>query len=78
MGAVMTLSNDPGPQTVRVQAAITGVEIKTEGMKAYEVVPVTAIFGATKALQSLHWRRVRRVRLEFLSQGGIPPLHGSH
>lgn len=50
MGAVMTLSSKPGPQTVRVEAAITGVEIKTEGMKAYEVVPVAAIFGGAKAL----------------------------
>ncbi len=58
MGAVMTLANEPGPQTLRVQAAITGVEIKTEGMKAYEVVPVAAIFGGVKALTGNRAREV--------------------
>jgi len=58
MGAVMTLANEPGPQTLRVQAAITGVEIKTEGMKAYEIVPVAAIFGGAKALTGNRAREV--------------------
>jgi hypothetical protein len=50
MAEVSTLATKPGPKTLQVQAAITGVEIKTEGMHVYEVVPVAAIFGGAKAL----------------------------
>jgi hypothetical protein len=50
MGAVLQLSFDPGPDVVRVQAAITGVEITTEGMQVKELVPIAAIFGGIKAI----------------------------
>ena len=50
VGSVLNLTTEPGPQVLRLQLALTGVEIKTEGMKAYEVVPVAAIFGGLKAM----------------------------
>jgi len=50
IGAVLQLSFDPGPDVIRMQPAITGVEIKTEGMQARELVPVAAIFGGLKAI----------------------------
>jgi hypothetical protein len=49
VGKVLNVAYEPGPGVVRIQMAITGVEVKTEGMKAYEVLPVAAIFGAAKA-----------------------------
>ncbi len=49
VGEVVRLSEAPGEQVVGFQAAITAVEIKTEGMKAYEIVPIAGIFGAIKA-----------------------------
>ena len=50
VGAVLVLSDEPGADVLRMSAAITGVDVKTEGMKAYEVVPVAAIFGGLKAV----------------------------
>ena len=50
IGSVLNLTSEPGPEVLRLQVALTGVEIKTEGMKAYEVVPVAAIFGGLKAM----------------------------
>lgn len=58
VGSVLKLADEPGPQVLRVQAAITGVEIKTEGMKTYEIVPVAAIFGGLKALTGKRDREV--------------------
>ena len=58
VGSVLNVVDEPGPQVLRVQAAITGVEIKTEGMKGYEVVPVAAIFGGFKALTGKRDREV--------------------
>jgi hypothetical protein len=49
VGTVLRIVESPGPEVLRLQLALTGVEIKTEGMKAYEVIPVAAIFGAAKA-----------------------------
>ena len=59
VGEVLELSEEAGPQVVRVQAAITGVSVETEGMKAYEVLPVTAIFGGIKAMTGTRDREVR-------------------
>jgi hypothetical protein len=50
IGSVLNLATEPGPDVLRIQTAITGVKISTEGMKAYEVLPVTAIFGGLKAV----------------------------
>ncbi len=49
VGAVLSLATEPGPGVLRMQTAVTGVAIKTEGMKAYEVLPVAAVFGGLKA-----------------------------
>jgi hypothetical protein len=59
VGSVLNLADGPGSQVLRLQAAITGVEIKTEGMKAYEIVPVAAIFGGLKAATGKRDREVR-------------------
>jgi hypothetical protein len=58
IGAVLNLSDEPGPDVLRIQAAITGVTVTTEGMKAYEVVPVAAVFGGLKALTGNRNREV--------------------
>ena len=47
---VLNVTDQPGEEVLSIQLAITGVEVKTEGMKAYEVVPVAAIFGGLKAV----------------------------
>ena len=58
IGAVLNLASEPGPDVLSLQAAITGVSIETEGMKAYEVVPVAAIFGGLKAMTGTRDREV--------------------
>ena len=49
VGKVLNVAYEAGPGVVRLQMAITGVEVKTEGMKAYEILPVAALFGGVKA-----------------------------
>lgn len=49
IGAIVPLADGPGPGVLVMQPAITGVVIQTEGMKAYEILPVAAVFGAAKA-----------------------------
>ena len=63
VGAVVSMAEAPGTQVLQIQAAVTGVEIKTEGMKAYEVIPVAAIFSAAKAAAGKRKRDVY-VRVE--------------
>lgn len=38
----------PGPGVLRFRAAITGVDTPTEGLKAYEVIPVALIFAGVQ------------------------------
>lgn len=49
LGTKLKIVDAAGPGTLRISTAITGVSIKTEGMKAYEILPVTAVFGLAKA-----------------------------
>jgi hypothetical protein len=49
IGAIVALADAPGPGVLSMQPAVTGVVIKTEGMRAYEILPVAAVFGAAKA-----------------------------
>lgn len=49
VGSVLNLADAAGPGVLRMETAITGVSVKTEGMKAYEIIPVAALFGAAKA-----------------------------
>ena len=58
VGAVLNLVSEPGPEVLRFQVAITGVEITTEGMKVYEIMPVAAVFGGLKALTGTRDREV--------------------
>ncbi len=55
---VLNLAWESGPGVLRMRAALTGFQIETEGMKAYEVLPVTAIFGAAKAMTGTRDRDV--------------------
>lgn len=55
---VLEVTTKPGPGVLRMDTAVTGVEIKTEGMQAYEVVPVAAVFGGVKALTGTRDRDV--------------------
>ena len=63
VGTVMELTDKPGSNVLRMQAAVTGVVVKTEGMKAYEVIPIAAVFGAAKAATGTRDMDVR-VRIE--------------
>jgi len=49
VGEVLTLADSPASEVARIEAAVTGVAIKTQGMKAYEVVPMAAVMGGVKA-----------------------------
>ena len=50
IGSVLNLTSEPGPEVARLQVALTGVDIETEGMKGYEVLPIAAVFGGLKAM----------------------------
>ena len=56
---VVEVTAEPGPGVLRMQTAITGVEIETEGVQAYEVLPIAAVFGTVKALAGTRDRNVR-------------------
>jgi hypothetical protein len=64
IGTVLKLADEPGPDVMRLNVAITGVEVKTEGMKAYEVLPVAAVFGGLSAMVGSRDKEVL-VFLEF-------------
>jgi len=49
VGEFLVVSDEAGQGVLRIQGALTGVTVETEGMKAYEVLPVAAVFGAAKA-----------------------------
>ena len=49
IGATLTLADAAGPGVLEIRGAVTGVAVKTEGMKAYEVIPVSAIFHGIQA-----------------------------
>ncbi len=43
VGKVMTLTNQPGPDTLRIRVALTGVSASTEALAVYEYIPVALI-----------------------------------
>ena len=49
VGEVVQISEAPGTDVARIEPAITGVVVETQGMQAYEVLPVAAVFGGVKA-----------------------------
>jgi hypothetical protein len=59
VSTVVEVTNEPGPGVLRMDTAVTGVELKTEGMQVYEVVPVAAVFGGVKALTGTRDRDVQ-------------------
>jgi uncharacterized protein DUF3313 len=50
LSGVVEVVAQPGPDVVRVKPAVTGVSSATEGMKAYEVIPIAALIGGGMAL----------------------------
>jgi O-succinylbenzoate synthase len=50
VSSVLKVAPGTGPEVLRMQTAVTGVKITVEGMKAYEVLPVAAVFGGLEAL----------------------------
>lgn len=49
VGAVLPVVNKPGPGVLRFRAAITAVETPTEGLQAYEVIPIALVFAGASA-----------------------------
>lgn len=50
VGRVLPVVQRPGPGVLRLRAAITAVETPTEGLQAYEVIPIALVFaGASTA-----------------------------
>ena len=43
VGKVMTLTNQPGPDTLRIRVALAGVSASTEALAVYEYIPVALI-----------------------------------
>ena len=49
LGKSLPLATGPGPGVIVVRPAITAVSSKTEGLKAYEVIPVALVAAAVRA-----------------------------
>jgi hypothetical protein len=47
---VVPVVDEAGPHTLRIRVAITGIKISTEGMRAWEIMPVAAAIGAASAV----------------------------
>ena len=45
VGKVMTLTNQPGPDTLRIRIALTGVSTSTEALHVYEYIPVGLVIA---------------------------------
>ena len=48
VGQILIITDNPGPDTVRVRFALTGVEISNQDLAGYEYVPVALIFAGAK------------------------------
>ncbi|KTC41016.1 hypothetical protein AO265_01820 [Pseudomonas sp. ABAC61] len=53
LGKSMPLATGPGPGVVVVRAAITAVSSKTEGLKAYEIIPVALVAAAVSTASGI-------------------------
>ncbi len=49
IAAVIPSADAAGPGVVQIQTALTGVEVKTEGLHVTELIPVSAIFHGVQA-----------------------------
>jgi len=45
VGKVMTLTNQPGPDTLRIRIALTGVSTSAEALHVYEYIPVGLVIA---------------------------------
>ena len=48
VGAVATLTDKPGPGTLRLKPAITAAAAKDQGIQPYEVLPIAFVLGQAK------------------------------
>ena len=53
IGKSLPLATGPGPGVIVVRAAITAVSSKTEGLKAYEVIPVALVAAAVSTASGI-------------------------
>ena len=53
VGKSLPLANGPGPGVIVVRAAITAVSSKTEGLHAYEVVPIALVAAAVSTASGI-------------------------
>ena len=53
LGKSVPLAAGPGPGVIVVRAAITAVSSKTEGLKAYEVIPVALVAAAVSTASGI-------------------------
>lgn len=73
-GAGMEVVDTPAPGTLRLRAAITTVESKAEGMKAYEVIPIAAIVAGISTVAGTRDRNVEaflEAELTDISSGEV-------
>jgi hypothetical protein len=67
VGESIIITDNPGPNTVRVRFALTGVEISSEGLSSYEYVPVAMLFVGAKTAAGA---RSQVVEVFFRSRNG--------
>ncbi len=53
IGKTLPLATGPGPGVIVVRAAITAVSSKTEGLKPYEVLPITLVAAAVSTASGI-------------------------
>jgi len=53
VGKSLPLANGPGPGVIVVRAAITAVSSKTEGLHAYEVIPIALVAAAVSTASGI-------------------------
>ncbi|WP_347900556.1 DUF3313 domain-containing protein [Pseudomonas purpurea] len=53
LGKSLPLANGPGPGVIVVRAAITAVSSKTEGLHAYEVIPIALVAAAVSTASGI-------------------------
>lgn len=64
LGKTVQLTNQPGPNTLVMKVAITGVGTEAEGLKPYEVIPIALVAAAASGASGAR-DRVATVYLEM-------------
>lgn len=73
-GAGMEVVDYPAPGALRLRAAITTIESKAEGFKAYEVIPIAAVVAGISAASGTRDRNVEaflEVEVTDISTGEV-------